>query len=75
MGNACAPSLNVERQRDAIQSQALAGDVLWIGGAALTVAGLVLAVVLPAAERRPDPPPLQAACTARSCQAALNIRF
>jgi tetratricopeptide (TPR) repeat protein len=75
MGRACAPSVHVERQRDAIQSHALAGDALWIGGAALTVAGLLLAIVLPGEERKPNSAPLQAACTARSCQAALNLRF
>jgi tetratricopeptide (TPR) repeat protein len=73
-GQSCAPSVELEARRDAIQSQALAGDVLWIGGATLVLTGLVLAVVLPPTERTPDPP-LRAACGPGACQAALHLRF
>ena len=73
VGSACAPSLDLEKRRDAIQTQALVGDVLWIGGAALTLTGLVLAVVLP--DQRPDEPPLTAACVPGSCHATLHLSF
>jgi len=73
-GNACAPSIDLEGRRDAIQTQALVGDVLWIGGAAVTLTGLVLALVLPPNERA-DAPPLTAACMPGSCRAALHLRF
>lgn len=74
-GSACAPSVELEDRRDAIQTQALVGDVLWIGGAALTLTGLVLAVVLPAQEHESQPAPLTAACVPGRCQAALHLRF
>ena len=73
-GNACSPSIDLEKRRDSIQTQALVGDVLWIGGAALTLTGLVLAVVLPANEHH-ESPPLTAACVPGSCQAALHLSF
>jgi hypothetical protein len=74
-GQSCASSVNLEKRRDSIQSQAVVGDVLWIGGAALTLTGLVLAVVLPATEHDPNRLPLRAACTPSTCQAALHLRF
>jgi tetratricopeptide (TPR) repeat protein len=74
VGKACAPTVDLEKRRDSIQTQALVGDVLWIGGAALTLTGLVLAVLLPANERT-DSPPLTAACVPGSCQAALHLNF
>jgi tetratricopeptide (TPR) repeat protein len=74
-GQACAPSIDLEARRDSIQTQALVGDVLWASGAALTLTGLVLAVLLPANEHEPNPPPLRAACLPGSCQAALHLRF
>jgi hypothetical protein len=74
-GTSCAPSVDVENRRDSIQTQAMVGDVLWIGGAALTLTGLVLAVVLPPTERDPNRMPLRAACTPSTCQAALHLRF
>lgn len=73
-GKACSPGIDLAGRRDAIQTQALVGDVLWIGGAALTLTGLVLAVVLPPNER-PDAVPLTAACVPGSCQAALHLSF
>jgi hypothetical protein len=74
-GQSCAPSVDLESRRDSIQTQAMVGDVLWIGGAALTLTGLVLAVVLPATEREPNRLPLRAACSPTTCQAALHLRF
>ena len=74
-GQACAPSVDLEGRRDAIQSQALIGDVLWLSGAALTLTGLVLAVALPASEREPDRAPLRAACVPGACQATLHLSF
>jgi hypothetical protein len=75
VGTSCAPSVDVEKHRDAIQTQAMVGDVLWIGGAALTLTGLVLAIVLPPNERDPNRVPLRAACTPSRCQAELHLRF
>jgi hypothetical protein len=74
-GTSCAPSVEVEKRRDSIQSQAMVGDVLWVGGAALAVTGLVLAIVLPPSERESKPMPLTAACGPGSCQAALHLSF
>jgi tetratricopeptide (TPR) repeat protein len=74
-GTACAPGIELDDRRSSIQTQALVGDVLWIGGAALVVTGVVLALVLPPSERAPEPPPLTAACGPRSCQANLQLRF
>jgi tetratricopeptide (TPR) repeat protein len=74
-GQACAPSIDLEGRRDSIQTQALVGDVLWVSGAALTLTGLVLAVLLPADERDLNPAPLRAACVPGACQAALHLRF
>lgn len=75
VGTSCAPSVDVEKRRDSIQTQATVGDALWIGGAALTLTGLVLAVVLPPSEREPNRMPLRAACAPSACQAALHLRF
>lgn len=74
-GTSCAPEIEVEDRRDAIQTQAMVGDVLWIGGAALALTGLVLAIVLPPSEREPERVPLRAACGPGTCQAALHLRF
>jgi F0F1-type ATP synthase membrane subunit c/vacuolar-type H+-ATPase subunit K len=75
VGNACATSVDLEARRRSIQTQALVGDVLWIGGAAITVTGLVLALVLPGEQPKSEQPPLTAACSFRSCQAALRLSF
>lgn len=73
-GNFCSPDIGVESRRDSIQSQALVGDVLWISGAAITAAGLVLAFALP--DVYPDEEaPVTAGCSTTECRASLRLRF
>lgn len=43
----CNREIDLEGRRSAIQSMAVATDVLWIGGVALAAAGVILALALP----------------------------
>lgn len=73
-GTACAPAVDHESRRDSIQTQALVGDALWIGGAVITATGLVLAFALP--DVYPDEqPPVAAGCSADECRATLRLQF
>jgi tetratricopeptide (TPR) repeat protein len=74
-GNFCAPSVDHESRRDSIQSQALIGDVLWIGGAVITATGLVLAFALPDVYPDEAPPPVTAGCSTQECRATLRLSF
>jgi len=66
--------VGVESQRDSIQTQALLGDALWIGGSVIAVTGVVLAFALP--DEYPDEaPPVTASCGARECRATVRLTF
>ncbi len=66
----CPSSLREDYDR--IQSLALAGDVLWIAGAALAAAGLVLTLVL---RDGPDSTTARMSCGPTGCAAAVRGTF
>lgn len=72
-GDFCAPSVDLESRRNAIQTQATIADALWIGGAVVGVTGLILAWALP--DEYEDIPPVAASCTPSRCDATLTLRF
>lgn len=74
-GNFCAPSIDHASRRDSIQTQAMIGDALWIGGAVITVTGVVLAFALPDVYPDEQPPPVSAGCSANECRASLRLSF
>ena len=74
-GTQCAPSVDHEARRDSIQTQALVGDVMWIGGAAITATGLVLAFVLPDVYPDAEAAPVTAGCSTTECRATLTLKF
>lgn len=74
-GTACAPSLDLEARRAAIQSQALIGDVLWISGAVIAATGLVLAFALPDVYDDAESAPVTAGCSPSECRASLRLSF
>lgn len=73
-GTHCAPSVDLESRRDSIQTQAIVADALWIGGAVITVTGLVLAFALPD-EYPEEPPPVTAACSLDGCRGQVAFAF
>lgn len=75
VGTQCAPSVDHESRRDSIQTQALIGDVMWIGGAAITATGLVLAFVLPDVYPDAEEAPVTAGCSTQECRASLTLHF
>jgi tetratricopeptide (TPR) repeat protein len=75
LGTQCAPSVDHESRRDSIQTQALIGDVMWIGGAAITATGLVLALVLPDVYPDAEEAPVTAGCSTDECRATLKLHF
>lgn len=74
-GDACASSIGLDDERSRIQGQALLGDVLWIGGAAVATTGLLLAFLLPDEEPDMTSPVVSAGCGPRACAAELQLRF
>lgn len=74
-GTQCAPSVDHEARRDSIQTQAMIGDVMWIGGAAITATGLVLAFVLPDVYPDAEVAPVTAGCSTHECRASLTLKF
>lgn len=74
-GTFCAPSIDHESRRDSIQTQALIGDALWIGGAVVTATGLVLAFALPDVYPGGEEAPVTAACSTTECRASLRLSF
>ncbi len=74
-GTHCSPQIDLEAERDSIQTQALIGDALWIGGAAIAVTGVVLAFALPDEYPDEEPPPVTAACSLDACHAQLRLQF
>jgi tetratricopeptide (TPR) repeat protein len=74
-GTQCGPSVDLESRRDSIQTQALIGDVMWIGGAAITATGLVLAFVLPDVYPDAEEAPVTAGCSTHECRATLKLHF
>jgi tetratricopeptide (TPR) repeat protein len=74
-GTACSPGLDLESRRDSIQTQALIGDALWIGGAVVTVTGLVLAFALPDVYPEREQPIVSAGCSTDECRATLRVSF
>lgn len=73
-GNACAPTIDVASRRDSIQTKALIGDALWIGGAVVGVTGLILALALP--DEYPEAPAsVSAGCGPDQCHANLKVQF
>lgn len=81
MAMACNPVVDLAGRRSGIQSMAIAGDVLWIGGAAIGIAGIILAFALPDDIIPPEGAPAQpqvtpaAACWGDGCAASLSITF
>jgi hypothetical protein len=74
-GTHCSPQIDLDAERDSIQTQALIGDALWIGGAAIAVTGIVLAFALPDEYPDEQPPPVTAACSLDACHAQLRLNF
>jgi len=74
-GDRCAPSVDLESRRDSIQTQASIGDVLWISGAVIATAGLVLAFALPDVYPDAEQAPVTAGCSTSECRAELRLRF
>jgi tetratricopeptide (TPR) repeat protein len=74
-GNQCSPAIDHASRRDSIQTQALIGDALWIGGAVVAVTGLVLAFALPDEYPELEQPPVQAGCSPTQCEAVVRVAF
>lgn len=58
---------------EGLESLAIVTDVLWIGGAALAAAGLVLTLVL--RDEAPREPPVTASCSATGCAVRVGGTF
>ena len=75
---ACNPSVDLPGRRDTIQTLAGVGDALWITGAVVGVAGLVLFFVLPdevpATSDAPSPS-VSASCGPTGCYGSLEVSF
>jgi hypothetical protein len=48
---------------------------MWIGGAAITVTGVVLALVLPDVYPDAEGAPVTAGCSTQECRASLTLHF
>ncbi len=75
MGDACASSIDLESRRSSIQTQATIADALWIGGAVVTAAGLVLAFALPDVYPELEDAPVSASCSLTECRASARFTF
>ncbi len=73
-GTDCSPSVGLESRRSTIQTEATAGDALWIGGGLIAVAGVILAFALPD-EYAGSTPPVTAGCSSTGCSAAVTVSF
>ena len=71
-GNMCSPTVNLASRRSGIQAEATIGDVLWIGGAAIAITGLVLAFVLPDDVTAPS---VSAGCGPTGCTGSITVSF
>ena len=76
-GTMCSPSVMLDSRRSTIMSEALAADVLWIGGAVIAITGLVLALVLPDDVAMSDSaaPTVTAGCGPTGCTGNVSVRF
>jgi tetratricopeptide (TPR) repeat protein len=74
-GTSCSPAVQLESRRSAIQSEALAGDILWVSGAVVAATGLILAFALPDEYPAGTPPPVAAGCSPTGCSATITASF
>jgi hypothetical protein len=75
---ACNPGVDLPGRRENIQTLAGVGDALWITGAVVGVAGLVLFFVLPdevPATSDAPAPSVSASCGPTGCYGSLEVSF